>query len=466
MNVRVSSDAGTSKLFRVRISVVGSDPEIWRLIDMDSSLTLDKVHEVIQRAIGWRDSHLHAFTDTDPYEQLHDRGKQGPEPRQWHTQNSLDNDLEGLLETEWTLGQVLTESSGPLFYEYDFGDGWIHRLELIDVIPAAVGQPLARVLDAVRHGPIDDSGGIGGYADLLDALADPTHERHYELTEWVAYTFGSWQEFDPDAVDVDQINRELDRLFSANDDGSRSAEPVSLLDELTKRMPPGLQREFRSFLYATNIQKAIVIDAAVAERMVAPYLWLLRRVGADGLQLTSAGWLPPVVVSDAMRDLDWGWRWIGAFNREELTLPIQILRESAQRLGLIRKLKGKLVLGPAAKKLLDDPVGLWFLLARSLAHRQPHDYEKAAALLLALEVTVGKREVKGDYLQSVSFGLSALGWTTSTGWNLPEEVVADVIQVTWEVLFNLGVFVRGDYRREVIGVTPEGQTFARAILQA
>ena len=466
MTVRISKVAGTSRLLRVRISVVGSNPEIWRLIDMDSSLTLDKVHEVIQRAIGWRDCHLHSFADTDPYERLRSKRKRGPEPREWHTQNSLDDDVEGLLETEWTLSQILTESSGPIFYEYDFGDGWTHRLELVDVIPAVLGQPSARVLEAVRHGPIEDSGGIGGYTDLLDALTDPTHERHYELTEWVAYTFGSWQKFDPDAVDVDQINRELDRLFPANDDGSRSAEPISLLNQLTKRMPPGLQSEFRSFLYATDIQKAIVIDVAVAERMVAPYLWLLRRVGVDGLQLTSAGWLPPVVVSDAMRDLDWGWRWIGAFNREELTLPIQILRESAQRLGLIRKLKGKLVLGPAAKKLLDDPVGLWFLLARSLAHRQAHDYEKAAALLLALEVAVGRRASKHEYLQPVSFGLSALGWTTSTGWNLPEEVVADVIQVSWEVLFNLGVFVRGEHRHEVIGVTPGGQTFARAILQA
>jgi len=466
MTTRISNLAGASKLLRVRVSVVGSDPKIWRLIDVDSSLTLDKVHEVIQLAVGWRDSHLHAFTDTDPHEQLHSHGKQSSRPRQWHTQNSLDDDLEGLLETEWTLGELLTESSEPLFYEYDFGDGWIHRLELIDVIVAAVSRPLARVIEAERRGPVEDSGGIHGYSELLAALADPAHERHHELTEWVAATAGPWQVFDPEAVDIDQINRELDRLFQAPDESIRSSESLSLLDELTMRMPPGLQREFRSFLDASGIQKAIVIDAAVAERMVAPYLWLLRRIGVDGLKLTSAGWLPPVVVSDAMRDLDWGWRWIGAFNREDMTLPIQILRESAQRLGLIRKLKGKLVLGPAAKKLLDDPVGLWFLLARSLAHRQPHDYEKAAALLLALEIAVGKRASEHEYLQPISFGLSALGWTTSTGWDLPEKVVADVLQLTWEVLFNLGVFVHGEYRRDVAGVTPEGQTFARAILQA
>ncbi len=466
MTVRLISDAGTSKLFRVRISIVGSDPEIWRLFDVDSSLTLDKVHEVIQRVIGWRNSHLHAFTDFDPYDPPHHRGEQGPKPRQWQTQHALENDAEGLSETEWTLGQVLSEGSGPLFYEYDFGDGWIHRLELIEVISAAVGQPMARAIAAERHGPLEDSGGISGYAELVEALADQAHERHHELSEWVASTFGPWQRFDPDEVDIDQINRELSRFFAASDGGSDSTEPLSLLDEVTNRMPPALQREFRSYLEAAEIQRAIVIDAVVAERMVTPYLWLLRRVGADGLQLTSAGWLPPVVVSDAMRDLDWGWRWIGAFNREDMTRPIQILRESAQRLSLIRKLKGRLVLGPAAKKLLDDPVGLWFLLARSFAHRQPREYEKAGTLLLALEVAAGKRVEKDDYLQPISFGLSASGWTTSTGWELPNNVVEDVIKLSWEVLRNLGVFVRGDYRHEVIGVTPEGQTFARAILQA
>lgn len=466
MTLRVRSDARTSKLFRVRITIVGSDPEIWRLFDVDSSLTLDQVHEVIQRVIGWRDSHLHAFTDTDPYEPLHHGGGQGPKTRYWRTQNSLENDLKGLLETEWTLGQVLTEASGPLFYEYDFGDGWIHRLDLIEVIPAAVGQPMARVIEAQRRGPLEDSGGISGYAELLGALGDPAHERHHELSEWVANTLGPWQRFDPDKVDIDQINQELSRFFAASDGGSDSTEPLSLLDEMTNRMPAGLQREFRSYLEAAEIHRAIVIDTVVAEAMVAPYLWLLRRVGRDGLQLTSAGWLPPVVVSDAMRDLNWGWRWLGAFNREELTRPILILRESAQRLGLIRKLKGRLVLGPAAKKLLDDPVGLWFLLARSFAHRQPREYEKAGALLLALEVAAGKRESKHDYLQPISFGLSACGWMTATGWELPEKVVADVTQLSWEVLFNLGVFVRGGYRHEVIGVTPEGQTLARAILQA
>lgn len=430
-------------------------------------LTLDKVHEVIQRVIGWRDCHLHSFMDTDPYKRLPNTGGLTLVPRYWYTQNSLDDDLDGLLETEWALGQVLTESTRSLFYEYDFGDGWLHHLELIEAIPTVTGHPMARVIEAERRAPMEDSGGVGGYKELLDALGDPAHERHDELAGWVAATLGPWQEFDPDAVDIDQINRELGRLFSAPEGDRQSAEPVSLLEEVTRsRMPQGLQREFRPYLEAVNIQGAIVIDAAVAERMVAPFLWLMRRVGADGLQLTSVGWLPPVVVSDAMRDLGWAWRWIGTFNRENQTLPILLLRENAQRLGLIRKLKGRLVLGAEAKKLLDDPVGLWFFLARSLAHRRKHDYEQAAALLLALEVAGGKRESKREYLQPISFGLSALGWTTSTGWDIPTEVVADVIKQSWDVLFDLGVFVNDGRRHEVTGVTSEGQTFVRAVLQA
>jgi hypothetical protein len=46
-----------------------------------------------------------------------------------------------------------------------------------------------------------------------------------------------------------------------------------------------------------------------ADAVVAPYRWLLERVG-DGVKLTQAGYLPPAVVTDAMSKL--GWRRTGS----------------------------------------------------------------------------------------------------------------------------------------------------------
>jgi hypothetical protein len=53
---------------------------------------------------------------------------------------------------ECALGQVLTPESGPMFYEYDVGDGWIHRLELTGSLPAPADAPRARFVDGVTAG--------------------------------------------------------------------------------------------------------------------------------------------------------------------------------------------------------------------------------------------------------------------------------------------------------------------------
>jgi hypothetical protein len=63
--VRVAVPDLRTSIARIRVSILGSEPEIWRLLEIDSSLSLAEVHDVIQIAFGWRDSHLHAFTSSD-----------------------------------------------------------------------------------------------------------------------------------------------------------------------------------------------------------------------------------------------------------------------------------------------------------------------------------------------------------------------------------------------------------------
>ena len=70
MTIRAADEDPGSMLLQLRVSIVGSEPAIWRLLEIDPSLALDRVHAVIQTAVGWRDSHLHSFTDTDPFVRL------------------------------------------------------------------------------------------------------------------------------------------------------------------------------------------------------------------------------------------------------------------------------------------------------------------------------------------------------------------------------------------------------------
>jgi hypothetical protein len=175
--------------------------------------------------------------------------------------------------------------------------------------------------------------------------------------------------------------------------------------------------------------------------------------------------MPPAVVREAMTELGWAKDWIGKANREDQTLPVLQLRESAQRLGLIRKIKGKLVLTSAAKRLLDDPAGLGLFLARSVAHRHRHDSERDAALLLLLEVAAGKRTSWADYLEAVSFGLGALGWRSHTGADLELNTVQALLVDTHEVFLNLGIF-NGPSGPKANTVKAPGQAFARTALHS
>ncbi|VXB03660.1 hypothetical protein ARTHRO9AX_10281 [Arthrobacter sp. 9AX] len=228
-------------------------------------------------------------------------------------------------------------------------------------------------------------------------------------------------------------------------------------------VPPGLRREFRSYLHAAGLDGPATVEADIASAMTAPYHWLTRRIGPDGLSLTAAGWLPPVVVRAAMTELGWAVDLIGKVNREDQTLPVLQLRESAQRLGLIRKIKGRLVLTYAAKRLFDDPGGLWLFLVRSIAHRHRHDSERDATLLLLLEVAAGKRTNWADYLEAVAFGLGALGWRDPAGAELEPDTVQALLLNAREALLNLGIFER-PFGPETNTVKAPGQAFARAAL--
>ncbi len=224
-----------------------------------------------------------------------------------------------------------------------------------DCLPAPAEAPRARLVDGARRAPLEDSGGIGGYSDLLDALADPGHAEQEDLQAWVASTAGPWQEFDPAQLDIAAVNHELELLFPAAAVNGPDPGSQSVLRELMHRLPPGIRREFRSYLAGAGLDGPALVERDVAEAMTAPYRWLARRIGPDGLALTAAGWLPPAVVHEAMTELGWARHWIGKANREDQTLPVLLLRESAQQLGLIRKIKGRLVLTSAAKRLGMTP---------------------------------------------------------------------------------------------------------------
>jgi len=144
--------------YTVRLELDGAAPEIWRRLELASDLTLDALHDVVQAAMGWTDSHLHQFRMDDRTEPF-------------LTDFAEEEGDEGIHERDVRLDQVLASPGDRLSYDYDFGDGWDHTLEL-ETVSEYDGE-VARVLDGRRACPPEDCGGIGGHDEIRELLAHP-----------------------------------------------------------------------------------------------------------------------------------------------------------------------------------------------------------------------------------------------------------------------------------------------------
>ncbi|RFA22356.1 hypothetical protein B7R25_04605 [Subtercola boreus] len=195
-------------LFRVRVHLIDSDPEIWRLFEIDASLGLPHVHDALQTVMGWENTHLHEFLDYDP----NVNGTITPmRPRRWASPFLREDDNDGvyLAEEDFALRDVLTEQA-PLFYMYDLGDNWLHRLDFIEALPMKADDPTVTVIRGERRCPLEDSGGIDGYDHILDVLSDPTDHEHHDLTEWVTSMHNNPRHpFDPATYDTRTVNHTL-----------------------------------------------------------------------------------------------------------------------------------------------------------------------------------------------------------------------------------------------------------------
>ncbi len=167
------STSTSRRLFQFKITLRGTEPVIWRRIQVLDD-TLDKLHEHVQTAMGWTNSHLHHFFI---------QGRRCGDPE------LLEDGLEpftGLDSTKTLISALLPADSAPISFEYhyDFGDSWVHDVHFEGSPPPQPGVAYPKCLEGERACPPEDVGGIGGYAEYLEAMADPSHERHQEMLDW------------------------------------------------------------------------------------------------------------------------------------------------------------------------------------------------------------------------------------------------------------------------------------------
>ena len=374
--------------------------------------------------------------------------------------------MPGLPEEAATLGEVLSEVSDLLYYKYDFGDGWTHRIELIETASGEPDSPVVQILGGARSCPPEDCGGSFGYQDLLKSFADQYALENEDVLDWADGMVGPWRDFDPAWFDIDAINEELRYQFPSQD---QPPPRDSILGRLTTQIPGYLRTEFRSWVHRSGAAVALAIDRDSAEAMVRPHSWLLNQIGPDGLKLTQAGWLPPKIVTAAMFELGREEDWFGKMNREDQIYPVMDLRDNATRLGLIRKYKGRLKATKETLSLLDDPPALLDLIAARLVGSYADRGVRVGCALFLTQVSMEDGDVADDYHWIASDTLGLLGFANYEGDPIEPDFVRPLLMDVLHDLLRLSVF-RGRRPSHLLDdggrPTDAGRAFARLALRS
>jgi hypothetical protein len=176
---------------QLKIELAWIKPAIWRRVVVPETITLGKLHDVIQLAMGWCDCHLHEF-------EIAGERYGVPDP---------DLDWGESVRAEGRVRLTTALSGGKTFrYTYDFGDGWEHRIKVEKVLPPDPALTTPLCLAGANACPPEDIGGPPGYADFVGAVSDPAHPEHDEMLDW----YGG--PFDPTAFDVESVNEILRKI--------------------------------------------------------------------------------------------------------------------------------------------------------------------------------------------------------------------------------------------------------------
>lgn len=414
-------------VYRIRVDIDDSAPTIWRRLDVRSNVTLDMLHQVLQVAFDWTDSHLHRFSLGGG---AFDRGSQlflcpyDVDNKDWP-----DDDEHGIPAAETRLDETLSEPGDVLLYLYDYGDNWQLTLRLEEVLPAESDCPAALVIDGERAAPPEDCGHLVDADSLSEVLPDPA------------------------LFEAERINRGFSDPYFVLREAGVDARLVDLVHRL-RFTPQGgeLAQAALALAGAPRIAASAVADSLRA------YQWFLDRAKDDGIPLTAAGYLKPVDVEEASKAVPAMNDWIGKHNREVQCYPLLRFRESLQAMGLLRKYKGTLLLTKAGATAQQDPEKLWDHIAARMIPKSDNTFDlPATLLLLAFAAASADSPLPFGTVASL---LTSLGWRHSNAQPVSEHSLRHL--TAYDILVNVTDQPLTRARRNI--VSPAAAALARRAL--
>jgi hypothetical protein len=178
--------------YTFKVDLLNSEPLVTRTFKVSSETTLYLMHHIIQVIMGWKNYHLYEFS----------------------INNLLFADIR-LVDEEFgdftdvkaiQLEDVFSKTGTKATYLYDFGDGWKHQLELIEISNEPQNELLPAFISGQNTCPPEDCGGVYRYREIIEILADPSHEEYESIKEWLG------PKINPIKLNSHSITKELGSL--------------------------------------------------------------------------------------------------------------------------------------------------------------------------------------------------------------------------------------------------------------
>lgn len=187
--------------------------KVWRRIILPINMTFSRFHNVLQKAFGWRDYHLHEFyvyeriephNNTNSIYMHHPHSIKGFLPIvnliSLEDEFDIPNSVETRLETHIKLSEYIPKYK-RILYHYDFGDSWEHHI-VVEKIIEDYDKNYAVCINGEGDTPPEDVGGSYGYLEFFEIMRNPQHPDYKNLKAWAESQ--GYKEFN-----LEQVNREL-----------------------------------------------------------------------------------------------------------------------------------------------------------------------------------------------------------------------------------------------------------------
>lgn len=181
------------KAYKIKIELTGSKPLIWRRVLVPEEITFERLHDVIQFAMGWGNDHLYDFNLKEEKLRI-TSDEEVVKEFEYYSKIKLTekNDPNGYIRKRLEIKPKLSSKvkidkylikEKNIEYVYDFGDYWKHNITLEEIIEDyEYAYPMC--IEGEGACPPEDVGGIYGYAEFLEIIKDEAHPQHEELKQW------------------------------------------------------------------------------------------------------------------------------------------------------------------------------------------------------------------------------------------------------------------------------------------